>query len=432
MTLNERILDFLDGSLPPDDEAELLHTLSVSPEKRNMLRSFMKQDALLASDRASLAIPYRAEQGLWAKLDAVMPASPVVRGSDVLVRQPGFFSRLTTGATAMVGALALLVGVGAGYYAGAQKPAVEKQVVVYRDANPAIAAVAPGAHSQANGIVRLQPVYMAALPMLHVGGPLNSATPSEPVAVQELAVATPSASVSSEPTVSTVSPRPTESIAMSDIGDDGIIKPMLRRTPQDFRAPEKTLLQRFEFALDESFGKQFPNSAATDASLPLITNTSLSAYFQVLPHSNLLWVGGAYGTANVTVKDLYDTRVSNSIDPLQHVLASDTVHSQTSYVAALAELRLPAFPNADLTFTAGYGFASLGKMMIGQLGLHYDVSREVGIRLGFRALRFTYDLSDKLSTAINSSTGSLVIPRAVGEASPSFTTEFNTGLYFHF
>ena len=28
MTLNERILDFLDGSLPPDDEAELLHTLS--------------------------------------------------------------------------------------------------------------------------------------------------------------------------------------------------------------------------------------------------------------------------------------------------------------------------------------------------------------------------------------------------------------------
>jgi hypothetical protein len=429
MTLNERILEFLDGSLPPDDEAELLHTLSVSPEKRNMLRSFMKQDALLASDRASLAIPYRAEQGLWAKLDAVMPVSPapVVRP----IAPVGFFSRLTTGATAMVGALALLVGVGAGYYAGAQKPAVEKQVVVYRDANPAIAAVAPAAHSQAGGVVRLQPVYMAALPMLHIDGPLNAAT-SEPTAVQELAVATPAASVSSEPAVSTVLPRPTDAIAMSGIGDDGIIKPMLRRTPQDFRAPEKTLLQRFEFALDESFGKQFPNSAATDASLPLITNTSLSAYFQVLPHSNLLWVGGAYGTANVTVKDLYDTRVSNSIDPLQHVLASDTVHSQTSYVAALAELRLPAFPNADLTFTAGYGFASLGKMMIGQLGLHYDVSREVGIRLGFRALRFTYDLSDKLNTAINSSNGSLVIPRAVGEASPSFTTEFNTGLYFHF
>src|SRR5438309_5797386 len=76
MTLNERILDFLDGSLPPDDEAELLHTLSVSPEKRDLLRSFMKQDALLAGDRASLAIPYRAEQGLWAKLDAVMPSVP--------------------------------------------------------------------------------------------------------------------------------------------------------------------------------------------------------------------------------------------------------------------------------------------------------------------------------------------------------------------
>jgi len=428
MTLNERILDFLDGSLPPDDEAELLHTLSVSPEKRDLLRSFMKQDALLASDRASLAIPYHAEQGLWAKLDAVMPVSPAPVARPMLA--PGFFSRITTGATAMVGALALFVGVGAGYYAGAQKPAVEKQVVVYRDAAPRIVAAAPADQAQTDGIVRLQPIYMAALPMF-INNPLNAAQ-GEPVAAQELAVATPAAPSQSEPLVSTVSPRPMESIAMSDIGDDGLIKPMLHSTPQDFRSPEKTLLQRFEFALDESFGKQFPNSAATDASLPLITNTSLSAYFQVLPHSNLLWVGGAYGTANVTVKDLYDTRVSNSIDPLQHVLASDTVHSQTSYVAALAELRLPAFPNADLTFTAGYGFASLGKMMIGQLGLHYDVSREVGVRLGFRALRFTYDLSDKLNTAINSSTGSLVVPRAVGEASPSFTTEFNTGLYFHF
>ena len=55
MTLNERILDFLDGSLPPDDEAELLHTFSVSPEKRELLRSFMSQDALFARDRASLA-----------------------------------------------------------------------------------------------------------------------------------------------------------------------------------------------------------------------------------------------------------------------------------------------------------------------------------------------------------------------------------------
>ena len=58
MTLNERILDFLDGTLPADDEAELLHTLSVSPEKRNMLREFMQQRAVLSRDAKSLATSY--------------------------------------------------------------------------------------------------------------------------------------------------------------------------------------------------------------------------------------------------------------------------------------------------------------------------------------------------------------------------------------
>src|ERR1035437_4917038 len=118
MTLNERILDFMDGSLPPHDEAELLHTLSVSPEKRGVLRDFMSQRSLLFSDRASLAVPYEAEQSLWARVDAILPAPQAIT-----IPQPaavGFFSRMMTTASASVGALGLIVGLGPGYLAATQ------------------------------------------------------------------------------------------------------------------------------------------------------------------------------------------------------------------------------------------------------------------------------------------------------------------------
>jgi len=113
-------------------------------------------------------------------------------------------------------------------------------------------------------------------------------------------------------------------------------------------------------------------------------------------------------------------------------MTSDTVHSQTSYLAACAELHLPAFATADLTLGAGYGLASLGQMMFGELGLHYDVSREVGIQAGLRVLRFSYDLSSEKAAAIKSGTGSLVIPKSAEAATPSFNTELSTGLFFHF
>jgi len=43
MSMNTELLQFLDGTLAPDREAELLHRLSVSPERRELLRSYFKQ-----------------------------------------------------------------------------------------------------------------------------------------------------------------------------------------------------------------------------------------------------------------------------------------------------------------------------------------------------------------------------------------------------
>src|SRR5580704_12411274 len=123
MTLNERILDFLDGSLPADDEAELLHTLSVSPEKRSLMRSFMEQRALLERDSKSLAVPYRAEQRLWSRLDLLMPLEQAASNvAPVLLpvgtQTAGFLARAFTASSAAVGALMLVAGIGIGFFAG--------------------------------------------------------------------------------------------------------------------------------------------------------------------------------------------------------------------------------------------------------------------------------------------------------------------------
>ena len=79
MTLNERILDFLDGSLPADDEAELLHRLSVSPEKRGLLRDFMEQRALIAREIDPLVLlkERRSSPSTWRERPSPAVATSV-------------------------------------------------------------------------------------------------------------------------------------------------------------------------------------------------------------------------------------------------------------------------------------------------------------------------------------------------------------------
>lgn len=412
----------MDGTLHADDEAELLHTLSVSPEKRGMLRDFMQQKALLTRDREAMAVPYEAEQSLWAKVDAIlpMPVAPIVETAPVAV-PVGFLSRLMSGASAAVGAAGLLVGLGIGYFATLQAPKTIVEHVPVASSpvasnNIGVNGINPSAPTE-HQLVR-QHVQFAPL------GMLPSIFGLAPVVVE------PSVAPEQSPAIATVQPVDVAPAIYYAVGEP--VGNPLRFTKMEIAAKDRSLLQRFEFHVSESFGRQFPNTVATNVSLPLITNSSVGAYFQVLPHSNTLWAGAAYGSASVTKKELF-ARVGNPVDPLQYVLAADTSHVQSSYIAALAQLRFPAFAGGELTFTGGYGFAAgQGHMMIGELGLHYDVSSEVGIVTGLRMVRFSYDLASQRDAAIANRTGSLVVPNGIDKASPSINTELNTGLYFHF
>jgi hypothetical protein len=426
MTLNERILDFLDGSLPADDEAELLHTLSVSPEQRTMLRGFIEQRTLLARDAKSLSVPYAAEQRLWARMDQVLPLTATQDAGTVIVPMPsnsmGFFAR------AMIGAVVLLAGIGIGYFAGhSQTNSVSVPMVAIQSSQTNSNFSGNASSHESDKTHESYGSYG-----INRAASRIASTRSSELQNQSAPLVPPSVLNSDAETVpiTPVTAENTPTIAPSDIGGDGVvgIKPLLHYVRKP-REDNGSLFSRFEFRFDESLGRQYPNNPSTIVSQPTLTNLSFTTFFQVFPHSDLFWAGLSGGTASVAQKGVF----SQAISPSQAVLENDTASYQTKYGAVLAELRLPAFDMMDMTFTGGYGLATLGQMMFGEIGLHCDLSNEAGIQCGLRLLRFTYSLSAEKQAAIASSgASSLTIPSGVATPNPSLNAELNVGLFFHF
>jgi hypothetical protein len=76
MVFEEKILAYLDGSLDPESSAELLHTLSVSPEKRALLEEHLKLRELISLGQKPMSVPFRTEQMLGAKLPMLVEHLP--------------------------------------------------------------------------------------------------------------------------------------------------------------------------------------------------------------------------------------------------------------------------------------------------------------------------------------------------------------------
>ncbi len=88
MTLEEHVLAYLDGSLSEHESAELLHTLSASPEKRAVLDEHLRLNDMLTLGRKPFTIPAGAEQELAARLPALggaIQSTPILRPSGFIV-----------------------------------------------------------------------------------------------------------------------------------------------------------------------------------------------------------------------------------------------------------------------------------------------------------------------------------------------------------
>jgi hypothetical protein len=71
MTSEEKILSYLDGSLTDNESAELLHSLSVSPEKRIVLEQHIQLRDIAASAQRPFAVPASVEEELAAKIPVI-------------------------------------------------------------------------------------------------------------------------------------------------------------------------------------------------------------------------------------------------------------------------------------------------------------------------------------------------------------------------
>lgn len=108
----DRILDFLDGRLATPDEEELLHTLAVSPERRQVMREHMKLREVTSSiarqDRFS--VPDYVSDQLFSKLEGMGYEAPASTEA-LLSRTPQYIS--------VAGAAAVATAVGSGWRIGA-------------------------------------------------------------------------------------------------------------------------------------------------------------------------------------------------------------------------------------------------------------------------------------------------------------------------
>ena len=85
----DRILDFLDGRLASGDEEELLHTLAVSPERRQLLREHLRirEITTTLSGHERFSVPAHVTSGLFATL-ATMGFNAPASTETILTRAP--------------------------------------------------------------------------------------------------------------------------------------------------------------------------------------------------------------------------------------------------------------------------------------------------------------------------------------------------------
>jgi hypothetical protein len=100
------IQQLLDGSLSDDQAAELLHTLSVSPEKRVAFQQHIALAALMAQDRASIGLSSNEQSAIWGNITGAVGSLAATSA-----RSRGLAGWLTRGAALLAaGVVGYLLG----------------------------------------------------------------------------------------------------------------------------------------------------------------------------------------------------------------------------------------------------------------------------------------------------------------------------------
>ncbi len=434
-----QLQEFLDGSLPPEQEAELLHRLSVSPERRNLLRSYMKQQAVISTDRASIAVPYATEQKLWAALAALPPAAaPVIPAATSVAPIAATSVFFKVAAVALVSAI---VGLGSGYFLWHSEGATSaagKTIVP----GP-VAELAPAASSTTSATTTLTDNGTSHTVLANASRPaiisqnhsIVSQSYEAPLPTLEIAsvplVNDPMHLNGSTRTIPEGSYFLPASVQIRDPYGVQYNRPALGGSAE---VREQGFLERFDLQVHEAVGKQFPNTTATNTSYPIIINSDVQLKYML---NQDFWVGVGVGTSNVTQKKLSKALIDDGNPLAGYTIVSDLVHEQTNWVGASLEYRIPVSSRVAIAANAGIAASSLGPIYSSEIGARFDVSTQIGILAGVRGT-MVYSSATQQYEAVKAeilqtkSPSPTSVGPDVSKNNPNYNLELSTGIYFHF
>lgn len=424
MEKNIDILQFLDGALSHEEEAELLHRLSVSPERRDVLRSYIDQRAEFQRDREAINVPYGAEQKLWARLGEIMPVAPLATATTsattaVMTATRGFrwFS------AASVGAVCVVIGLLAGYYFGrnsanelASAPATPQSILAIEQPASNIPTSSMPTDRREVRIIsrtRSEAPLAAALPVAELNSEsIPAILPAdEEMAEQPVAISYADARSAGE-----------RNFVLEPRERSHSLAGLIDATQQTEEGSYK-----MELSFAESFGKQFPEDAVSRNTQPIITNSAVSGMYQVYRGPLEVWAGVSIGSANFARQALREDIQQGGGSKI----VADIAHMQTTWVGPIAQARHRLNEKISLTASGGASYSDLGPLFFGELGGRYDLTDQVGITVGLRSFHLQYDLTQEHQDLVNEKPWLDLGGNKYG-AEWSHNLEFLTGMYFRF
>ncbi|HET9135383.1 MAG TPA: hypothetical protein VFO76_02005 [Candidatus Kapabacteria bacterium] len=441
-----QLQEFLDGSLTHEAEAELLHRLSVSPERRDILRSYMKQQAIISSDRAAISVPYAAEQKLWAALATMPPAfEPIVASiPSAVTTSSTVVTGFTAFRTAMVASLALIIGLVSGYVIWHTTEPVQVAAPIQKTIE-SVPASTIAAVTTTDRPIRNNSIQNNTMPatsrtsnkmVVHASAPVRTTDESFEAPLPQLDMT----STQMPEDLSIASKQSNPSIPQAAYflpASVQIREPGMQNARTNINVAEPTeshrssFLERFDFSIQESIGKQFPNNDATNTSMPIITNSNVSVKYMLTPS---FWIGASVGSSNVTQKVLAWSVKDYNATSLIYEATADLKHMQTTWYGGLLEYRMPISSKVAFAANLGAAATSLGPIYYSsELGLRFDVTGDVGVNTALRVTAIQSGVQAQYKALTNNRPQNAGRSDAVSLNDPFNTNyELSTGIYFHF
>ncbi|MBS1904488.1 MAG: hypothetical protein JSS75_12340 [Bacteroidetes bacterium] len=435
-----KLQEFLDGSLPGEEEAELLHRLSVSPERRDLLRSYMKQQAVFANDRAAIAVPYEAEQKLWAAL-AAMPSATAPFVSEVATSTATVAASSIFLKVASVALVSIVIGFATGYFIGNRPSADSNLVAVVPNSIPTnqpVSTVGTTSNRHSSDVAGTSNVLIGRVSSRAHATASTRQFPEAPLSdridmpaasfvdIADHDVAADASGIASIPSAMAFVPGAS---FVRDPNSSSANRPSIGDLNGDTHKRGPRFTDFLELSVHEGIGKQFPNSGATNVSIPIVTNTDVTMKFMIA-HS--FWVGAGIGLANITQKNLYEAPIAPN--STTHQIYWNYEHRNTAWFGLLAEFREPISEHFTIAANGGVAASSLGPIFSAEAGIRYAATESVGALAGLRLTRATSNVQaqhDRLTSPGGGTPGLSDTPGSTDDPA-MINLELSTGIYFQF